>query len=68
MVQISLQNSDGKVVFLRGFHGPTWESTGVKVLWSLLSVNILQLSRPYTHASFLMEISWDMRKWSILCF
>ena len=36
MVQISLQNSGGKVVFLRGFHGtPPWAPTGVKVPWSL---------------------------------
>ena len=34
MVQISLQNSGGKVVFL-----PPWTPTGVKVPWSLLSVN-----------------------------
>ena len=32
MVQISLQNSGGKVVFLRGFHGtPLGTSRGVKV-------------------------------------
>ena len=36
MVQISLQNSGGKVVFSGGFHGtPPWALTGVKVPWSL---------------------------------
>ena len=39
MVQISLQNSGGKVVFLGWFHGnpPPWGPTGVKVglPWSL---------------------------------
>ena len=36
MVQISLQNSGGKVVFSGGFHGtPPWAPTGVKVPWSL---------------------------------
>ena len=36
MMQISLQNSGGKVVFSGGFHGtPPWAPTGVKVPWSL---------------------------------
>ena len=37
IVQISLQNSDGKVVFLRGGGSmePPWALTGVKVPWSL---------------------------------
>ena len=36
MVQISLQNSGGKVVFLRGVPwNPPWAPTGVKVPWSL---------------------------------
>ena len=36
MVQISLQNSGGKVVFSGGFHEtPPWALTGVKVPWSL---------------------------------
>ena len=36
MVQISLQNSGGKVVFLWGFHRASpWAPTGVKVPWSL---------------------------------
>ena len=36
MVQISLQNPGGKVVFSGGFHGtPPWAPTGVKVPWSL---------------------------------
>ena len=36
MVQISLQNSGGKVVFLRGGSmEPPWAPTGVKVPWSL---------------------------------
>ena len=40
MVQISLQNSRGKVVFLGRFHGtPPKAPTGVKVPWSL-SVNV----------------------------
>ena len=36
MVQISLQNSGGKVVFSGG-STPPWAPTGVKVPWSLLS-------------------------------
>ena len=37
MVQISLQNSSGKVVFLEGPRNPLpfWAPTGVKVPWSL---------------------------------
>ena len=35
MVQISLQNPGGKVVFLRGSMEPPWAPTGVKVPWSL---------------------------------
>ena len=38
MVQISLQNSGGKVVFSGRFQGtppPPWAPTGVKVPWSL---------------------------------
>ena len=38
MVPISLQNSGGKVVFLRGDSmetPPPWAPTGVKVPWSL---------------------------------
>ena len=38
MVQISLQNSGGKVVFLGGSMEPSWAPTGTKVPWSLLSV------------------------------
>ena len=35
MVQISLQNSGGKVVFSGGPWNPPWAQTGVKVPWSL---------------------------------
>ena len=35
MVQISLQNSGGKVVFSGGSMVPPWAPTGVKVPWSL---------------------------------
>ena len=35
MVQISLQNSSGKVVVLVGSMEPPWPPTGVKVPWSL---------------------------------
>ena len=42
IVQLSLQTSSGKVVFLGGFHGtPTWALTGVKVTWSLKSVKYI---------------------------
>ena len=34
-MQISLQNSGGKVVYLRGSLEPPLAPTGVKVLWSL---------------------------------
>ena len=37
-MQISLQNSEGKVVFLGRFMEPSpWALTGIKVPWSLLS-------------------------------
>ena len=35
MVQISLQNSGEKVVFLGGSMEPPWAPTGLKVPWSL---------------------------------
>ena len=43
MVQISLQNSGGKVFFLGGSMEPPWALTGVKVPWSL-SVNVGQVT------------------------
>ena len=40
MVQISLQNSGGKVVSFRGFHGtPPWAPSEVKVPCSLVNIN-----------------------------
>ena len=41
MVQISLQNSGGKVVFSGGVPwNPPWALTGVKVPWSLKGVRL----------------------------
>ena len=46
MVQISLQNSGGKVVFYGWVpRTPPWAPTRVKVPWSLLSVNRAQLPK-----------------------
>ena len=48
MVQISLQNFGGKVVFLGGVP-PPWVPTGVKVPWSLKGTNDRQKTYEISH-------------------
>ena len=59
MVQISLQNSGGKVVFLGGsMVTPPWAPTGVKVLWSLLSDHLKVLKQTYASQQRGVELWW----------
>ena len=50
MVQLSSQNSGGKVVFYGWVpRNPPWAPTGVKVPWSLKSVNISKKTNKQTN-------------------
>ena len=46
MMQISLQNSRGKVVFSGGPWNPPWAPTGVKVPWSLKCKEVFKRLNP----------------------
>ena len=69
MVQISLQNSGGKVVFLRGVPwNPPWASTGVKVPWLKWTNKQTKTKQTNKHPFFLkINVFRPLRTKNTLC-